>query len=495
MAEEQKDQATAVEEDVKSLLHSLGDDSEQHGAMSDFISRVAQESSVERVNGALLDSYIKELDDAISAQMDEILHNEEFQELESAWRGLQYLVDSTEFSKPVKIEMLDVSKMELFEDLNEAQANEGYEKDSGLWDKVYWGAYDKVGGHPYSCILSDYQFSNSAQDLKLLRHLSILSEMAQLPFLGNAGAEFFGHDSMEDVMNDRNLESNINDDSKYVAWRSFRDDDSSKYIGLALPRFMGRLPYGKDTEPTKLFSYSEGVLKNVKQEDGTVDRQDKSLWVNASFAMAANMIRSFEKWGWSVKIVGVDTGGRVANLPTSFYEEHGQQKTKVPVEASVGQTKDQELCNLGFMPLAHWDRTDYACFFEAPSILRPKEIRNNPEASANYKVGAKLQYTMLVTRIAHYLKYRQLRFVGKNAGPQEIKADLEEWLSHLVSDMPSPPDDVVARRPLRSCKLDVVEMEDRPGYFQVSAEFRPHVAIVGMDIKLRLVAYHSGEQD
>ena len=493
MAEE-KDAQNEVEVQegaVDQLVGLLGGDVEQKGALAEFISRIGEEHAIQRVNGALVDSYIKQIDDAISAQMDEILHSKDFQELESSWRGLHYLIQNTQFSKPVKIEMLDVSKEDLYEDLEEAQAGEGYEKDSALWEHVYWNAYDKVGGHPYTAIVSDYQFDNSAQDIKMLRHLSILSEMSQLPFLGNASPQFFGHDNFEDMMADRHLEEKVRDGAKYTAWHSFRDDDRSKYVGLALPRFLGRLPYGKETDPTKNFNYSEGVVREVKDDEGNAEKKDNSLWVSASFAMASNMVRSFEEWGWSVKVVGVDSGGRVANLPTPTYEEHGQTKVKVPVEASVGQAKDQELCDMGFMPLAHWDRTDYACFFEAPSTQRAKVIKNDPVATANYSVGARMQYTMLVTRIAHFLKYRQLRYVGKNAGAAKIKEELSTWLSTLVADFPNPQESVVAERPLRSFTLDVVELEDRPGVFQVVAEFRPHVAIVGMDIKLRLVAYHS----
>ena len=491
MAENEEQNETAVENAVDRLENILGDDVQQKGALAEFLSKVGGEHSIERVNGALIDSYIKQIDEAISAQMDEIIHNQDFQELEGAWRGLEHLMKNTQFSKPIKIELFDVSKEELFEDLEEAELGDGYEKDSALWQNVYWGAYDKVGGHPYTCILSDYQFDSSPRDIKMLRHLSILSEMSQLPFLGNANAEFFGHENMEEVMADRHLEENVREGARYKTWHSFRDDDRSKYIGLALPRFLGRLPYGKEGDPTKNFNYTEGVVRTVEDEEGNKSQKDHSLWVNASFAMAANMLRSFEDWGWSVKIVGVDSGGRVEHLPMSVYEEHGQEKTKVPVEASVGQAKDQELCDMGFMPLAHWDRTDYACFFEAPSIQRPKEIKNDPIATANYSVGARLQYTMLVTRIAHFLKYRQLRFVGKNAGAAEIKDDLSNWLSNLVSDFNNPQESVVAERPLRSFELEVNELPDRPGFFQIEAEFRPHVAIIGMDVKLRLVAYHS----
>ena len=199
---------------VDQLLNML-ETEEQKGALQEFISRIGKEHEVHRVTGALVDSYIAEIDKALSSQMDEILHNEEFKALESSWRGLHFLVQSTEFSKPVKIELLDVSKEELFEDLEEAVGGEGYEKDSALWHHIYWNAYDKVGGHPYTAIVSDFQFDNSAQDIKMLRHVSVLSEMAQIPFLGNASAKFFGGKDYSEVMNNRFLSDIINEDAKY----------------------------------------------------------------------------------------------------------------------------------------------------------------------------------------------------------------------------------------------------------------------------------------
>lgn len=484
MADEKETQTEQqVESSADQLISML--DTAQKNAVAEFINRVGKEAEVFRIKGDVIDAYIADIDTVISAQTDEILHNEEFQALESSWRGLHFLVQNTEFDRPVKFEVLDVSKEELYEDLNEAQLGEGYDKESALWHHIYWGAYDLVGGHPYTAIIADYQIENNAPDMKFLQHLSVLGESIQIPVIANASAKFFGENDIGSVMNNRFLVETITEGAEYTAWRAFRDDDRSKYIGLALPRFLGRLPYDPEAEPTKNFNYTEGVYR---------DGKDHSQWCNASYALASNMVKSFEKWGWSVKIVGVDSGGRVENLPTPTYMEHGQKKLKVPVEASVGQAKDQELCNLGFIPLAHWDRTDYACFFEVPSTQRAQEIKNNPEATANYAVGARLQYTMLVTRIAHYLKYRQLRFVGRNAGAGDIKKDLQSWLDNLVSDYPNPPENVIAQRPLRSYQLDVVEAAEKPGFFMITAEFRPHVAIIGMDINLRLVAYHSGEE-
>jgi len=482
MAEEKKTETEVEVSAVDSLVEMLATD-QQKGAVAELINRIGKDAEVHRVGGALIDSYISEIDKVLSAQMDEILHNKDFQELEGTWRGLQFLVQNTEFSKAVKYELLDVTKEELYEDLNEAALGEGYEKDSGLWHHIYWGAYDKVGGHSYTAMVSDFEFVNNPQDIKLLQHLSVLGEASQIPFISNAGAEFFGEKDYNSVMTNRFLKEQINDGAEYTAWRAFRDDDRSKYIALTLPRFLGRLPYNPKEDPTKNFNYDEGIYREGK---------DNSLWCHAAFAMASNMVKSYEEWGWSVKLVGVESGGIVENLPTPTYEEHGETKLKVPVEASVGQAKDFELAEMGFISLAHWDRTDYACFFEVPSVQRPKVIKNNPVATANYSVGARMQYTLLVTRIAHYLKYRQLRFVGANKSASDIQEDLSNWLSGITSDQPSAPESVIAERPLRSFQLEVHELPEKPGFFQISAEFRPHIAITGMDISLRLVAYHSG---
>ena len=482
MAEEKKTETEVEVSAVDSLVEMLATD-QQKGAVAELINRIGKEAEVHRVGGALIDSYISEIDKVLSAQMDEILHHKDFQELEGTWRGLQFLVLNTEFSKAVKYELLDVTKEELYEDLNEAALGEGYEKDSGLWHHIYWGAYDKVGGHSYTAMVSDFEFVNNLQDIKLMQHLSVLGEASQIPFIANAGAEFFGEADYNSVMTNRFLKEQVSDGAEYTAWRAFRDDDRSKYVALTLPRFLGRLPYNPKEDPTKNFNYDEGIYR---------DGKDNSLGCHAAFAMASNMVKSYEEWGWSVKLVGVESGGIVENLPTPTYEEHGETKLKVPVEASVGQAKDFELAEMGFISLAHWDRTDYACFFEVPSVQRAKVIKNNPEATANYSVGARMQYTLLVTRIAHYLKYRQLRFVGSNKSASQIQEDLSNWLSGITSDQPSAPEHVIAERPLRSFQLEVNELPEKPGFFQISAEFRPHIAITGMDISLRLVAYHSG---
>ena len=247
---------------------------------------------------------------------------------------------------------------------------------------------------------------------------------------------------------------------------------------MTLPRFLGRLPYAPEQEPIKAFDYTENLY---------ADDQNSFLWCNASFALAANIVKNFERRGWSPEIIGIDSGGRVDNLPIPIiYNEDGQAKIKIPVEASIGEIKDEELCRLGFIPLAHWARTDYACFFEAHSVLKPKKFDNDHLATAHSQIDSRLQYTLLVTRIVHYLKYRQLRFIGRNACAGDIQSDMESWLNTIVADQPNPSDQIVAKRPLRSYKLEVQECTEKPGYFQVFADLRPHIAMIGIDIILKL---------
>lgn len=463
---------------VENLVTMLGE--ELQGPAKVMIEETVKRNAVFKLNSALIDAFIADIDKVVSAQMDAILHNKEFQELESVWRGLHYLVQSAKFNRPVRIEILDADKEELQADLQNAVEGEGLEKESGLFQQIYWNAYDKVGGHPFSTIVADYRFDSSPRDVKMLSYLSMIGEAAQIPFIGNASPQFFGRDGFGQVMNDHYFVEQMEQDDAYTAWRAFRDDDRSKYIGLVLPRFLGRLTYGPETDPTRNFNYTENSIS-----------EDDYLWCNASFALAGNMVRSYEESGWSCKLVGVDSGGRVSGLPLATYEEGGQKKIKVPLEASVGKEKDQQLSELGFISLAHWDRTDYGVFFELASTQKPPVIKDDPEATGSFSVGARLQYMMLITRIAHYLQYRQLRFVGRNAGAGEIKADLEKWLDTLVADYPNPSEEVIGKRPLRSYALTVEELEEKPGFFMLNIEIRPHVAIVGMDIKLRLVAYHT----
>lgn len=438
-----------------------------------FIARLATGAEFSKFSWEIFDFYVNEIDTIISTQMDEILHHETFQQLESTWRGLYYSVWNFELSDPVKIEILDASQDELFEDIGNEHGCEDYNKTSALWQKVYWNAYDEAGIHPYTVIVADYQIDNCERDIQLLQCFSKLCQAAQLPTIFGVGANFFGEADLTTVMSNRYLTEIINENEQYNTWQAFRNDERAKYIGLTLPRFLGRMPYGPETSRTKIFNYTEKVYR---------DGKDHSLWCNASYALGSNIIRNFVKWGWNMRMTGVDAGGRIENLPiVTIQDEYGQLKVKPPIEALLGQRKELELRQLGFIPLAYWEHTNYACFFEMPSIQKP-------EADAN---GASLPYTMLITRIAHYLKYQHLAFAGRSATATEVENVLKIWLNGHLAEMPNPPQEIIMEMPFRDYQITVEEAEEKPGFFKITLELQPHFAIVGGDLNLKLVAYHS----
>ncbi|MEJ0003747.1 MAG: type VI secretion system contractile sheath large subunit [Pararobbsia sp.] len=428
---------------------------------------------VDRLDKSLLDFHIEHLDQQISRQLDAIMHHETFQQIESAWRGLKFLVDRTDFRKNVRIEVLDVSKEALrqdFEDTPEVVQ-------SGLYLHAYIQEYDTPGGQPIGSIISNYAFDRSPQDIALLRNISKVSAAAHMPFIGSVSPKFFGKDSMEEVASIRDI-GNYFDRAEYLKWKSFRESDDSRYIGLTLPRFLARLPYGPETVPVRAFNYKEGV----KGPDHT-----RYLWANASFAFAANMVKSFVKNGWCVQIRGPQAGGLVEDLPIHLYDLGTGDQAKIPSEVLIPETREFEFANLGFIPLSYYKNHDFACFFSAHSAQKPT-LYETKEASANSRVNARLPYIFLLSRIAHYLKLIQRENIGTTKDRRLLELELNTWVKSLVTEMTDPGDDLQASHPLREAKVIVEDIEDNPGFFRIKLFVVPHFQVEGMDINLSLVS-------
>ena len=200
--------------------------------------------SVEKLDKTLLDYHIAELDYQISRQLDAVMHHDDFQKVESAWRGLKHLVDRTDFRQNVKIEVLDVSKDDLREDFEDSPEI----IQSGLYAHTYIAEYDTPGGEPIGSVISNYEFDASPQDVALMRNISKVSAAAHMPFIASVGPKFFLKDSMEEVAAIKDI-GNYFDRAEYIKWKSFRESDDSRYLGLVMPRVLGRLPYGPDTVP------------------------------------------------------------------------------------------------------------------------------------------------------------------------------------------------------------------------------------------------------
>jgi type VI secretion system protein ImpC len=442
--------------------------------MGAFLELVAKSSQpVERLDKSLLDFHIGQLDRQISRQLDAVMHAPEFQALEGRWRGLKMLVSRTDFRRNARVEVLDVSKQALqrdFEDTPEVIQ-------SGLYRLTYIEEYDTPGGQPISSMISDFEFENSPMDIALLRNISKVAAAAHMPFIGSVGAAFFGKKSMEEVAAIQDI-GNYFDRAEYIKWKSFRDTDDARYVGLTMPRVLGRLPYGKDTVPVRAFNYEEAV----KGPD-----HDKYLWTNASFAFAANMSRSFVNNGWCVQIRGPQAGGKVEDLPVHLYDLGTGVQPKIPSEVLIPETREFEFASLGFIPLSFYKNHDFACFFSANSAQKPA-LYETKEASANSRINARLPYIFLLSRIAHYLKVIQRENIGTTKDRRVLELELNNWVKGLVTEMKDPGDDLQASHPLREAKVTVEDIEDNPGFFRIKLFVIPHFQIEGMDIGLSLVS-------
>ena len=490
MAEQEETQAEQAQEEVKveetSLLDQLlskidtaappQEEKDQLGnAIGHLLDAVAKSADrPERVDGALIDVYIAELDKKMSEQLDEILHSEKFQEMESAWRGLYFLVDRTNFQSNITVEMLDVSKEELAEDFEEV----GDPLEGGLFIHTYTDAYDQYGADPVTFIVSNYAFDSGPMDVELLRNVADVAAAAHTPFIASGSPEFFGRNSFDELDEITQLEA-VMDSPAYLNWNSFRESENSRYVGLTLPKFLLRLPYGEDTVKVKGFNYSE----DVKAED-----HDKYLWGNASYALAANINKSFSDHGWPVNIIGPQSGGMVENLPLHVYDVDNLPQTKIPLEIKIPDMKERDFAEHGFIPLLiHEGKKVEASFFSAYSTQKPKEY-DDEAATANSRLSSRLPYILLVSRLTHYLRVIQRDEIGRMLNASDVQAKLNDWLNQFVSG-PNPRSEALkAQRPLQAARVDVQESRDKPGAFNVQIFVTPHYQAEEFNIELSLVA-------
>lgn len=428
-----------------------------------------------RVSKAVVDDMIAAIDRKLSAQIDAILHHEQFQKLESAWRSLKFLVDRTDFRENIKVEMLNVSKDDLLADFEDAPEI----PKSGLYKTIYTSEYGQFGGKPYGVIVGNYEFDAGPQDVKLLQYTAAVAGMAHAPFFAAVSPRFFGLDDYTPLPNLKDIKS-ILDGPQYIKWQSFRESEDSRYVGLTLPRFSLRLPYGQETTPVKSFNYEEDVSGG----------HDKYLWGNTAFAMASRISESFANYRWCANIIGPQSGGAVLDLPLHQYEAMGAIQTKIPTEVLVSERREFELAEEGFIALTMRKGSDNAAFFSANSCQKPKYFgisREGKEAELNYKLGLQLPYMFIISRMAHYLKVIQRENIGAWKERGDLENELNNWIRQYVADMDSPLPGVRSRRPLRQAQITVEEVEGEPGWYRVGLKVRPHFKYMGAYFTLSLV--------
>ncbi|MDR6482654.1 type VI secretion system contractile sheath large subunit [Paraburkholderia terricola] len=433
----------------------------------------AQVGSRARVDSLRLDHDLATIDRMLGRQIDAILHHPAFQTLESAWRGLQFLVDRTDFRGNVRIEVLDVSKETLREDFEDAPEL----IQSGLFRHTYVQEYDTPGGHPIATIIGVYEFDASAPDIALLRSLSKVAAAAHVPFIGAVSPAFFGRASMEEVAGIRDLAGYF-ERATYLKWKAFRETDDARYVGLTLPRFLARLPYGPDTNPVRTFNYTEDVRSGGR---------NAFLWTNTAFAFAVNLVRSFVRNGWCLQIRGPQAGGLIPDLPVHLYDLDTGHLGKIATDALIPETREFEFAELGLIALSYTSNHDHVCFYSAHSTQKPA-LFDTRDAAANSRINARLPYIFLLSRIAHYLKLIQRENIGTTKDRRLLELELNNWIKGLVTVMTTPGDDLQASHPLREARVVVEDIEDNPGFFRIALFIVPHFQIEGMDVSLSLMS-------
>jgi type VI secretion system protein ImpC len=425
-----------------------------------------------------IEAMIAAIDVKLSAQINEVLHAPEFQQVESAWRGLHHLVYNSETDAMLKIRVMNASKEELYRHLRQYPAAAWDQ--SPLFKRVYEEEFGQLGGQPYGCLIGDYYFSHRATDVQLLRDLSKIAASAHAPFISAADPILMGMDSWTELSNPRDL-SKLFDTPDYAAWKSLRDSDDAKYLGLCLPRVLSRMPYGAKSEPVSQFAFEEETDGHAGANYG---------WMNAAYAMAANINRAFKEYGWCSRIRGVESGGEVDNLPThTFPTDDGGVDLKCPTEIAISDRREAELAKSGLMPLIHRKNTDRATFIGAQSLFKPKAYQNNPDATASSNLASRLPYMFAVSRFAHYLKVMVRDKIGSYKEKEQLERWLHNWIQDYIDGDPvNSSEETKARRPLAGAAISIVPNEENPGYYSATLELRPHFQLEGMDIGLRLVS-------
>ncbi len=475
---EEKEQEVGLLDQILTEGKLARDDYQREAAkdmIGEFVSQVMSgEITMSKNMDATINARIAEIDRLVSSQMNEIMHHTDFQKLEGSWRGLHHMVRNSLTGTQLKIRVMSVTKKDLLKDFERALEFD----QSSLFKKIYEEEYGTFGGAPYGALIGDFEFGNHPQDMALLEKMAEVAAAAHAPFLSAASSDMFGWNEFSDMTEVRDI-SKIFDRTEYMKWRSFRESEDSRYVGLTLPHVLGREPYGAATKPTETFMFEEDV-------DGT--DHSKYLWSNAAYALGTRLTEAFSMHGWCVAIRGVEGGGLVDGLPTHQFEtDEGEVAMKCPTEVAITDRREKEFADNGFIPLVHCKNTDYAAFFATQSANKAKKY-DTDEANANARLSSQLQYILAVSRFAHYLKAMMRDKIGSFMSREEAQMFLNRWIKNYVLDSDVASQSAKASRPLREARIDVAEVPGKPGAYRAVAFLRPHFQLDELSVSLRLVA-------
>lgn len=428
-----------------------------------------------------INNAIDQIDQVMSKQLAAIMRSEKFQKLEGSWRGLNHLVMNSETGSQLKIRLMNISQKELFRDLDKAVEFD----QSQIFKKIYESEFGTAGGEPYSALIGDYEFSSHPDDIDLLSNMSNVAAAGFCPFISAAGANMFGFENFEELSKPRDLEK-IFESQEYIKWRSFRDSEDSRFVTLVMPRVLARLPYGSATKPIDIFNFEEAALDDVGRH--TKKDHDEYCWMNAAYAMGTTLTQAYAENGWCTAIRGAENGGKVEGLPSHvFVSDDGDLDQKCPTEIGITDRREAELSKMGFLPLCHYKNTDYAVFFGAQTTQKPKMF-DDPDATANAMISARLPYIMATSRIAHFLKVMARDKIGSFMTVEEGEEWLNQWINKYVNGSPDASAVMKAQFPLAEAKVEVKEIPGSPGAYSAIAWLRPWLQMEELTASLRMVA-------
>jgi type VI secretion system protein ImpC len=432
--------------------------------------------NVDPVDGRLprggIQELVLEIDEAVQAQINAVLHNPRFQAVESAWRSVEDLTQHTNFRANIRIDILDVSQEELLEDF---ENNSVDVTGAALFKKVYVQEYDQYGGRPFGAIIGLFSFGVSPKNIIWLRQMGRICSLAHAPFVASVAPQFFGCETPEQLVAIRDLAGLLRH-PRYGAWEKLRDSPEAAFLALCLPRYLLRKPYHPERNPGGELPFAEKA-----GERGDADY----LWGSASVLFARNLARSFERSGWCQNIRGPKGGGMIGDLVQHEFAVRDDGELKAPLEVSIPDHNELQFANAGFIPLIYKPQTGEACFFSCQSLKLPKRF-DDAKSTENAQLLTNLSYTLSITRIAHYLKCMIRDDVGTTADAAYVQNRIENWLSEYVTKVINPDDRTLRFYPFKGLKVEVKEAEGLVGKYRCSVTIVPHIQFEGIDVELKL---------
>ena len=284
---------------------------------------------------------VASVDEATSRLMRSILHHADFQSLEAAWRAAYFLTSNLETGTDLKLYLLDVTKDELASDLSATDKLE----ETGAYRLLVEQSVNTFGGDLWATIVGNYAFEATRADALTLGRLAKIAERAGAPFIAAAASSLVGCQSLAQTPDPDDWQEQL--DSEHTdAWNALRRLEQASYLGLALPRFLLRLPYGALTEPAETFDF---------EEMSGEPEHENYLWANPSFACAYLLGQSFTQFGWNLQ-----TGilQEIEGLPLHIYQHDGDSYIKPCAETILTMRAAEKILAQGLMPLLSFQGRD-----------------------------------------------------------------------------------------------------------------------------------------